>query len=418
MMIFTSIYGVVDVIFVSNVVGSGAFTSVNLVMPAVVIISTFGFMIGAGGSAVVSKTLGEGDKTNANRYFSMLIYFEIIVGIISTVLGLFTLKPILHLVGATEDLVGNCLNYGRILLLGIPFFILQSSLHSFLIVANKPNFGLIISIVSGLINISLDALIVWLLNLGVAGAAAATVISEAVGAVIPLIYFIFKSDSITLVKTKIEKTPIIKACTNGSSEMVTNISMSLVNVLYNIQLLKYAGADGICAYGIIMYVSFLFSGTFIGYSIGSAPIISYNYGAQRTDELKSLLNKSIRILAVASITMTALAEIFANQMASIFVGYDENLQLLTANAIRLFSISYLLSWLNAFSSSFFTALNNGLVSALISFSRTFLFQLTMILVLPLVFKLNGIWLSEFSAEFLTAFLSIITILANKIKYNY
>ncbi len=419
MMIFTSIYGVVDGLFISNVVKGSAFASVNLIMPVIMIIGTIGFMFGTGGSAMISKTLGEGDNEKANRYFSMLVYLEIILGIIFTIIGLLFLEPIAVLLKATEDMLPNCLTYGRILLIGMTAFILQNSFQSFLVVAEKPGFGLVISIIAGLTNMILDFLLIYVFKLGVSGAAIATITSQIVGATIPMIYFIRKNKSpLKLVKTKFELSPILKTCVNGSSEMVTNLSMSLVNILFNMQLMKLVGSNGVSAYGIIMYVGFLFVGTYVGYSVGSAPIISYHYGADNKEELKSLLKKSIRLLGVTAIVMTLLAEIFAKPLASIFVGYDKELLNLTINALRLYSLSYIISWFNIYASSFFTALNDGFVSALISFARTLVFQVIVILVLPKLIGVNGIWLSVLVAEILALIVSIICLIKNKKKYEY
>ena len=419
MMIFTSIYGVVDGIFVSNVVGNNAFASINLIMPVIMIIGTIGFMIGTGGSAIISKTLGEGNKEEANKQFSMLIYLEIILGTLFTIIALIFLKPITKMLGATVEMIDDCLIYGRILLIGITAFILQNSFQSFMVVAEKPKFGLGISIAAGLTNIVLDFLLIYVFKLGVAGAAIATVISQIVGALIPLVYFARKNSTmLKLGKTKFELSTIVKTCTNGSSEMVTNLSMSLVNILFNMQLMKFAGANGVSAYGIIMYVGFLFVGTYLGYSIGTAPIIGYHYGAENEEELKSLLNKSIKLLGIVAIAMTFLAEILAKPLAGIFVSYDKELLELTINAIRLYSLSYIISWFNIFASSFFTALNNGFVSALISFLRTLLFQVAMILILPSIWGINGIWLSVVLAEILAIIVSIICFVKNRKKYNY
>lgn len=419
MMIFTSIYGVVDGLFISNVVKGNAFASVNLIMPALMIVGTIGFMFGTGGSAIISKTLGEGDTDKANRYFSLLIYSEVVLGILFTVLGLIFLEPVAKLLGATKDLLPDCLTYGKILLLGMTAFILQNSFQSFLVSAEKPGFGLTISIIAGLTNMVLDFLFMYVFRWGVAGAAAATVISQIVGALVPLVYFISKNNSrLRLGKTRFELSPIIKTCTNGSSEMVTNLSMSLVNILFNIKLLEFAGANGVSAYGIIMYVSFIFVGTYLGYSVGSAPIISYHFGANNQNELKSIFKKSIKLLGIIAVIMTLFAELFAKPLASIFVSYDKDLLDLTVNALSLYSLSYIISWFNIFASSFFTALNDGFVSALISFLRTLVFQVIVILTLPKFFDINGIWLSVLVAELLSLIVSIICFVKNKKKYNY
>lgn len=419
MMIFTSIYGVVDGLFVSNVVGSDAFAAINLIMPAIMIIGTIGFMIGTGGSAIISKTLGEGDNDKANSYFSMLVYLEIILGLVFTAIGLYFLTPIAKLLGATEEMLPECLTYGRILLIGMVAFILQNSFQSFMVVAEKPKFGLGISISAGVTNMVLDFVFIYVFEWGVKGAAIATVISQVVGAAIPLVYFFRKNDTmLKLGKTKFELSPILKTCINGSSEMVTNLSMSLVNILFNMQLMEFAGADGVSAYGIIMYVGFLFVGTYVGYSVGSAPIISYHYGAGNKEELKSLFKKSLKLLGIIAIVMTALSEILAKPLASVFVSYDKELLALTIKAIRLYALSYILSWFNIFASSFFTALNDGFVSALISFLRTLVFQVIMILVLPKLLELNGVWLSVVFAEVLATVVSIICYIKNRKKYEY
>lgn len=419
MMIFTSIYGVVDGLFISNVVGSNAFAAINLIMPLIMIVGTVGFMIGTGGSAIISKTLGEGDKEKASQYFSMLVYLEIILGVIFTVIALLVIEPVAKLLGATEDMMGDCLTYGRILLIGMTAFILQNSFQSFMVVAEKPNFGLVISIISGITNMVLDFFFIYLFKWGVAGAALATITSQFVGAIIPMVYFARKNSTmLKLGKAKFELSPIIKTCTNGSSEMVTNLSMSLVNILFNMQLMKFAGANGVSAYGIIMYIGFLFVGTYVGYSVGSAPVISYHYGASHQEELKSLLSESIKLLGIIAIMMTFLAEILAKPLASIFVSYDKELLELTINAIRLYSLSYVISWFNIFASSFFTALNDGFISALISFLRTLVFQVITILVLPAIGGLDGIWISVLVAEILSIIVSIICFVKNKGKYEY
>lgn len=418
MMIFTSIYGVIDGLFVSNCVGSDAFAGVNLIMPALMILGVIGFMIGTGGSALVSKTIGEGNKEKANQYFSMLLYVVTIIGFIFTIVGFLVMEPVAKLLGAEGDLIDICVTYGRTLIIALIPFMLQNCFQSFLIVAEKPRMGLAISIITGVLNMILDFLFIYVFKMGVFGAAFATGISQLIGGVVPLIYFIKKSENLKLVKTKFELKPILQACSNGTSEMVTNISMSLVNMLYNLQLMKYAGADGVVAYGIIMYVSFIFSGTYMGYAIGSAPIVGYHYGAENTEEQKSLLKKSLKLLTITSVVMTVAAELLAKPLAGIFVSYDINLLDMTTNAIRIFSISYLISGINIFASSFFTALNNGVVSAAISFLRTLLFQIAMIFILPLIWNLNGIWLAVVFAEVLALIVSIIFLVVNRKKYQY
>ncbi len=419
MMIVTSIYGVVDGIFVSNCVGAEAFAAVNLIMPALMIFGSIGFMIGTGGSALVSKTIGEGSDKKANEYFSMLIYLLIIIGVVLTIIGFILIEPLSKFLGADENMLKDGITYGRTIIIFLVVFILQNGFQSFLIVAEKPTFGLIVSIVTGAANMFLDFLFMYVFKMGVFGAALATGISQLIGGVIPLIYFIFNKNGILkLQKAKFEGKAIFQSCVNGSSEMLTNLSMSLVNMLYNIQLIKYAGSDGVVAYGIIMYVGYIFWGTYLGYSIGTAPIIGYHYGAENTEELKNLLKKSLKLIAITSMIMTLLAEILSKSLASIFVSYDIELWQMTTTAIRLFSISYIISGFNIFSSSFFTALNNGIVSAVISFLRTLLFEIAMIFILPAIWGINGIWLAVVVAEILSLMVSLAFLIGNKKKYQY
>ena len=419
MMIFTSIYGIVDGVFVSNCVGSDAFAAVNLIMPVIMILGSTGFMVGTGGSAIVSKTLGEKKLEKSSEYFSMLIYLCIVSGVILSAIGIIFIKPLAELLGATGDIANNCIIYGRTVFFMMTGLFLQNAFQSFLVVAEKPKLGLAVTLLAGFTNMFLDFLFVYVLRLGVFGAAVATGISQFVGAIIPVIYFASGMNNILhLKKCRFNKDIIIKTFINGSSEMVTNMSMSLVNMLYNMQLMKYIGTNGVVAYGIIMYTGFIFSGTYIGYSLGSAPVISYHYGAGNKKELKSLFKHSIILLVISSVIMTLLAEVLAKYLAGIFVSYDKQLLELTTTAIRIYSVSYLISELNIFASSFFTALNNGFVSAAISFLRMFLFQIIMILLLPVIIGINGIWIAVTAAESLALVVSVVFVIINRKKYGY
>lgn len=419
MMIFTSIYGVVDGVFVSNCVGSDAFAAVNLIMPIIMILGSVGFMIGTGGSAIVSKTLGEGKKEKANEYFSMLVYLCVVSGVILSVIGIIFTGPIAVLLGAKGSIAKDCVTYGRTVFFMLTGLFLQNAFQSFLVVAEKPKLGLFVTLLAGFTNMFLDFLFVYVLRFGVFGAALATGISQFVGSVIPIIYFAGgKNNVLKLTKCRFNKDIIIKTCINGSSEMVTNMSMSLVNILYNMQLIKYIGTNGVVAYGIIMYVGFIFVGTYMGYAVGSAPVISYHYGAGNKDELKNLFKRSLTIIIVSSVVMTLIAEIIAGYLAGIFVSYDNNLLELTTEAIRIYAVSYLISGVNIFASSFFTALNNGVVSAVISFMRMFVFQIVMILLLPVVLGISGIWTAVIAAEVLSVVISVMFLVKNRKKYSY
>lgn len=419
MMIVTSLYSVVDGIFVSNVLGSEAFAAVNLIFPFPMMLSAVGFMIGTGGSALVSMTLGEGKKQKANEYFSMLVAFVSVTGVLLTIFGIAFIRPISMLLGAEGELLDGCVIYGSSLMLGLAPFMLQNCFQSFLVTAERPKLGLGISIAAGLTNMVLDFLFIYVFPWGLVGAAAATVLSQVVGGVIPLIYFWRKNTSLLqLVCFHFEWKPILKSCANGSSEMLTNLSTSLLNMLYNLQLMRLVGENGVSAYGVIMYVSFIFTGTYLGYAIGAAPIVGYHYGAGNKKELKSLFRKSLLLITAVSVGLTALSEILSGGLAGIFVSYDRELMEITKIAIQIYSLSYLISGFNIFGSSFFTALNDGPVSALISFVRTLLFQIIMILVLPALFGLNGVWFAVVAAEALALLVTIICFFAKRKKYQY
>lgn len=419
MMVFTSIYGVVDGVFVSNFVGSESFAAVNLIMPFLMILGAIGFMLGTGGSALVAFILGTGDGQKANRVFSLMVYVLIVLGGIFMVGGILFMEPMARLLGADEAMLPVCVQYGRIVMLGLIPFMLQNTFQSFLVTAERPHFGLYITIAAGVTNMVLDALFVGVFRWGVAGAAAATVISQIVGGVIPLVYFICPNKSkLRLGKTKMDFRMLGKAAANGSSEFMTNVSMSLVNMLYNWQLMRLIGAQGVAVFGIIMYVSFIFAAIFIGYSMGSAPVIGFHYGAGNKEELKGLFRKSLWILLVFSVVLTGLAMMLAKPLAMIFVAYDAELLELTKRALTIYSLSFLMSGFNIFASSFFTALNDGLTSALISFGRTQMFQAASVLLLPLIFDVDGIWAAVILAEGLALILSAACVIRNRKKYGY
>ena len=419
MMVFTSIYGVVDGVFVSNFAGSESFAAVNLIMPFLMILGAIGFMLGTGGSALVAFILGTGDGQKANRVFSLMVYVLIVLGGIFMVGGILFMEPMARLLGADEAMLPVCVRYGRIVMLGLIPFMLQNTFQSFLVTAERPHFGLYITIAAGVTNMVLDALFVGVFRWGVAGAAAATVISQIVGGVIPLVYFICPNKSkLRLGKTKMDFRMLGKAAANGSSEFMTNVSMSLVNMLYNWQLMRLIGAQGVAVFGIIMYVSFIFAAIFIGYSMGSAPVIGFHYGAGNKEELKGLFRKSLWILLVFSVVLTGLAMMLAKPLAMIFVAYDAELLELTKRALTIYSLAFLMSGFNIFASSFFTALNDGLTSALISFGRTLMFQVASVLLLPLIFDVDGIWAAVILAEGLALILSAVCVIRNRKKYGY
>ena len=419
MMVFTSIYGVVDGLFVSNFAGKTAFASINLIMPFLIILGAMGFMLGTGGTALVSRVLGEGDKEHANKYFSMITLFGILLGVILTVVGVLAMRPMAILLGATEAMVDDCVLYGRIVVCFLTSFMLQNMFQSFLIAAERPKFGLLITLAAGVTNMVLDALFVGVFRWGIAGAAIATGISQTVGGVVPLMYFLFsKSSPLRLRWTEFEAQPLLRSCANGSSELMSNISGSLIGMLYNAQLMHFLGEDGVATYGVLMYVQFIFVAIDIGYSIGCAPIISYHYGARNHPELRNLLTKGLKVMGILGIVMTIAAISLSGTLANIFVGYDATLCELTRHAFHLFSFAFLLAGFNIFLSSFFTALNNGGVSAAISFLRTLVFQAASVILLPMALDVDGLWWAASAAEALAFVVSIGFLLAMKGKYHY
>ncbi len=419
MMVFTSIYGVVDGLFVSNFAGKTSFAAINLVMPFIMVLGGIGFMIGTGGTALVSKVLGEGDREKANRYFSMMIMLTAILGVILTVIGIVFIRPVAYFLRATDEMIDDCVIYGRIVIGFTVSFMLQNVFQSFLIAAEKPKLGLIATVAAGVTNMILDALFIAVFKWGVAGAAIATGISQCVGGIFPFIYFIRPNTSLLkLVKTKLELRPLINACANGSSELMSNISSSIVSMLYNWQLMNYVGEDGVSAYGVLMYVQFIFIAIYVGYAIGCAPIVGYHYGAQNDSELKNMLKKSTILMGGSGIVLTALAMALSASLSKIFVGYDEGLYNLTMHAFKLFSFSFLLAGFNIFVSSFFTALNNGGISATVSFLRTLVFQTASVIILPIFFDIDGIWWAITVAEVFAFIISLTFLIAKRKKYRY
>lgn len=419
MLVFTSIYGVVDGFFVSNYVGKSAFTAVNFIMPFLMVVGSVGFMFGTGGGALIAKTLGEGQPTKANRLFSLVVYTSILSGLALAALGLLLLRPLASLLGAQGELLENSVVYGRIILLAIPAYVLQYEFQCLFATAGKPTLGLLVTVAAGLTNMALDFLFVAVLPWGLAGAAAATAFSQAVGGILPLIYFARPNSShLRLGGTALNGRSLLKVCVNGSSELMSNISMSVVSMFYNIQLLKYAGEDGVAAYGVLMYVSLIFQAVFIGYAVGSAPVISYHYGAQNHAELKGLLRKSFMLIGAFSICMFAASRLLSRPLSALFVGYDAGLFAMTVHAFAVFSFSFLLAGFAIFGSAFFTALNDGPVSAAISFLRTCLFQTAAVFILPVFLGLDGVWISVIVAEALALTVTLLFLRGKQRLYGY
>jgi len=418
-MVFVSVYGIIDGLFVSNFVGKTEFAALNLIMPVLMIIGALGYMLSTGGSAIVAKTLGEGNDNLANKYFSMLVYVILIAGILFMLIAHVFLKDIAVFLGAEGEMLKYCIKYARITLCSMPFYMLQYFFQQLFITAEKPKLGFGVTLLSGCMNIIMDALFIAVFHWGLEGAALATALSEFIGGTLPLVYFFRKNDSLLrLVKTKIYWRALGKACANGSSEFVMNISSSVVTMLFNMQLLKFAGENGVAAYGVIMYVCFIFIAIFCGYAIGVAPIISYNYGAKTHDELKNVVWKSLKMMGILGCLMTIICSLFAKVLAGIFVGYDAELLALTVSGLRIYSFSFLFAGFNIFGSSLFTALNNGLISATISFLRTLVFECGSVLILPIFFGLTGVWSSIIVAEVVAITVTAIFFFAKRKTYHY
>ncbi len=419
MLVFTSIYGVVDGFFVSNYAGKTPFTAVNFIMPVLMILGTCGFMFGTGGGALIAKTMGEGKLRRANSLFSLIVYTSAVCGIILAVVGILIIRPLASALGAEGELLENSVVYGRIILMALPAYILQFEFQCLFATAEKPALGLYVTIAAGLSNIALDALFVAVFQWGLTGAAVATAASQCVGGVIPVIYFARPNSSILrLGKTEFDGRALGKVCVNGSSELMSNISMSIVSMLYNAQLLRYAGEDGIAAYGVLMYVSMIFMAIFLGYSVGTAPVIGYHYGAQNHGELKGLLKMSFVLIGLFAVIMFAASYILSKPLSILFVGYDAGLLELTLRAFSIFSFAFLFSGFSIFGSSFFTALNNGLISAAISFMRTLVFQIIAVLILPLIWGVDGIWFSIVAAEVMAVVITVAFLKGNQRRYQY
>ena len=419
MMIFTSIYSVVDGYFVSNFVGKIQFTALNFIYPVLMILGGFGFMFGTGGSALIAMTLGMGEKEKAKKIFSMLVYVTIGLGVVLAIVGNIFIKPIAVLLGGEGEMLKYSLQYGRIIMCALPFFMLQVEFQSFFVVAEKPNLGLVVTVISGVTNMVLDALFMAVFKWGLIGAATATAISQFVGGIIPIVYFALPNKSLLrLGKMVMDFKALFMSALNGSSELMTNIAMAIVGMLYNAQLLRYAGEDGIAAYGVLMYVSLVFLAIFIGYSSGIAPVVGYHYGAGNQDELKSLFKKSIAIIVVTSVVMVILAEVLGKPLSIVFVGYDKGLMDMTVRAFFFYGFSFLFAGIAIFGSAFFTALNDGLISALISFMRTLVFQIAAVILLPLIWGVDGIWGSIVAAEMMAVIVTFAFVFGKKKKYKY
>ena len=419
MMVFTSVYGIVDGFFVSNFAGKTAFAAVNFIIPFIMILSSVGFMFGTGGCALISKEIGEGKKEKAQKTFSMIVLVSFITGIVLAVIGIIAVRPVAAWLGAEGEMLDNCVFYGRIVLTALPAYVLQYEFQSFFIAAEKPRLGLFVTLAAGIMNMALDWLLVGVFSFGLGGAAAASSISIFVGGFVPVIYFIRPNSSLLrLVKPAFDGRALLKTCTNGSSELLSNVAMSVCNIFYNARLMTYIGEDGVSAFGVMMYVGMIFYSVFMGYAVGTSPIISYNYGAENYAEKKNVFRKSLVIITAFSAAMVIASLLLSGPMSYLYVGYDETLFEITKHGFMIFSFSFIFAGMAIYSSSFFTALNNGLVSAVISFLRMLVFPAICVYVLPLILGVDGIWLSLVVSEFLSVIVDALVLAKFKGRYRY
>ena len=420
MMIVVSVYSIVDGYFISNWAGSDAFAGMNLIWPPIAVVGAIGLMVGTGGSALVSKTFGEGHPEEARRIFTMMIRLTVISGIILGIICFILMPWLAKVLGADEAMMPHAILYGRILICVLPAYMLQMAFQPFFMVAERPHFGTALSILSGVTNIILDALFVAVFSWGLTGAALASCAGILLNAGIPIWFFSSKRNKtqLSFVPARFDWKKILKSCSNGLSEFVGSIALSVVSMCYNWQLMRYIGANGVSAYGIIMYLGFIFAAIFIGYNMGVSQIIAYNYGAGNKPELRSLLKKSLVIIGIVGVTITAIAELSADVVADIFVGYDAELRDLTSYATRIYMLSFLICGFNMFCSAWFTSLNNGIVSAIGAFVRTLVFEFACVFILPLLFGIEGIWVAVNVAELLSLFLTISLIIGFRKRYGY
>ena len=420
MTLFTSVYATVDGLFVSNLVGKTAFAALNLIYPYLMILGGVGAMLGVGGSALVAKTLGERDVRRARRYFTMMMWLMLLTSVAATVLGIAFLRPVAYLFGATENLMDDVMTYGTVSLIFNTALQAQYTFQSYLIVAEKPKLAMWVVVAAGVANMVLDYLFMAVFGMGIGGAALATGLSQCVAGLLPLLWFLSKRNTSALrfARTRLEWRPMLRSCGNGASEMLSSVSAAVTGILYNLQLIRYAGEDGVAAYGVVMYAAFVFLGVFMGYSMGSSPILGYHYGAENVEEMRSLLRKSLILLGTAGLVLTTVAVTFARPLSAFFVGYDKGLLDMTTRAFAICAVPFLFMWFNMYTSSVFTALNDGLVSAIISFVRSLLLPVVCIIFMPMVWKLDGVWYSLVASEVLALAVSLTLLLRGRKKYRY
>lgn len=418
MMVFMSLYTIVDGIFVSRLVGSNALSAVNIVYPVISLLIACGIMLSTGGSAIVARQMGEKREQEARENFSMLAVVSVLTGIVILVLGLMFLEPICRILGGTPVLLEDCKIYLGVLLGFGPLTMLQMLFQTFFVTAGKPGLGLGLTLTGGVVNMVLDYVFMGPMQMGVLGAALATGLGQAIMAVAGVVYFLKVKGNLYFVKPVFRGNILLQSCGNGSSEMVSNLSTAVVTFLFNITMLKLAGEDGVAAITIVLYGQFLFTALYLGFSMGVAPVVSFNYGNQNHAQLKRIYKICIGFILGSSVFILGIALLFSEPIVGIFTGEENHTYELAVEGFFQFSFNYLFAGINIFASALFTSLSNGKISAIISFCRTFVFITVSIVLLPRVMGITGVWLSVPLAELVTLFISITYLKGQKEVYHY
>ena len=418
MMVFMSLYTIVDGIFLSRLVGSNALSALNIVFPIINILMAIGIMLATGGSAVIAKKLGEGKEEEARRDFTFLIVAGVAGGLLMMAIGTIFLEELCKVLGSTKILLGDCKTYLQISLFFAPACMLQLLFQTFFVTAGRPNIGLTMTILGGVTNILMDYVLMGPAQMGIAGAALATGFGQLVPAIIGLLYFSFSRHSLFFTMPKADFKMLLQSCMNGSSEMVSNLSSAIITYLFNIIMLRLLGEDGVAAITIVLYGQFLFNALYLGFSMGVAPVISFNYGSGNRQLLQKVYGICLKFVPVSSLIVAILALLFTPVIVGIFTSREEGIYEIAVHGFFLFSFNYFLAGMNIFASAMFTALSNGKISAIISFARTFIFIAICIILLPFVLGVNGVWIAVPVAEFLTLFLSCFYLIHYKKVYGY
>ncbi len=419
MMIVLSMYIIVDGMFVARFIGTTALSAINMFYPAICFEMALGIMIATGGSAIAAKKLGEGKQKEAQNNLSFLMVVEGSFGIVIAVVGNLFTAEIVSFLGASAAQAPLSITYAKIIFSFAPAFFLQTAFQTFFVTAGKPALGLIVTILGGVANILLDYIFMAPLRLGVTGAAIATGIGYCIPAMVGVIFFLkAKTNPFHFVRPRFDGKVLLQACANGSSEMVTNLSNAVTTFLFNFTLLQFYGEDGVASITIILYFQYLFTALYFGYSNGIAPIISYKYGNDDRKQLQALFKNSVLFLIISSIAANVLLHFTISKLLTIFTAENSPVYQITLHGFSIYSMAFMIMGLGIFSSAMFTAFSDGITSAIISFSRTFLFIVGAILLLPAILGERGVWLAVPIAEAFGFLISILYLIGKKQKFHY